>query len=95
MEAVRHSANSHRTDIGRQVCVERRNELFHRHLASIAEAERETPRMDARISAGAALYIGPLAEHHLHGILQHGTDRRRIGLYLKPGVVCALIGNPK
>ena len=95
MKAVRHGADVHRAYIRRQMGVERRDKLLHRHPASIAEAERETPRMDARISAGAALYIGPLAQHGLHGILQNGADCRCIGLHLKTCVVCTLVGDPK
>mgnify|MGYP000173064194 CR=1 FL=1 len=54
-----------------------------------------TVGMDARIGAGAALYIGPLAQHGLHGILQNGADCRCIGLHLKTCVVCTLVGDPK
>ena len=95
MKAVRHRLDVHRAYIRRQMGIERRDKLLHRHLASIAEAERETPRMDARIRAGAALYIGPLAQHGLHGILQNGADCRRVGLHLKACVVCTLVGDPK
>ena len=95
MKAVRHRLDVHRAYIRRQMGVERWNKLLHRHPASIAEAERETPRMDARIGAGAALYIRPLAQHGLHGILQNGADCRCVGLHLKAGVVCTLVGDPK
>ena len=95
VEAVRHGPDVHCADVRRQVGVERGHDFLHRHFASIAEAERETSRMDAGIGAGAALYIGPLAQHGLHGILQNGADCRRIGLHLKACVVCTLVGDPK
>ena len=95
MEVVRHRLDVYRADIRRQMRVERGHQLCHGHLASIAEAERETSRMDAGIGAGAAFYIGPLAQHGLHGILQNGADCRCIRLHLKACVVCTLVGDPK
>ena len=58
VEAVRHGPDVHCADVRRQVGVERGHDFLHRHFASIAEAERETPRMDAGIGAGAAFDIG-------------------------------------
>ena len=95
VEAVRHGADVHRADVRRQVGVERGHDFLHRHFASIAEAERETPRMDAGIGAGAALDVGAAAEHRLHRVLQNRADRGRIWLDLEPGIAGALVGNPK
>ena len=71
VEAVRHGPDVHCADVRRQVGVERGHDFLHRHFASIAEAERETPRMDAGIGAGAALDVGAAAEHCLHRVLQN------------------------
>ena len=53
VEAVRNGPDVHCADVRRQVGVERGHDFLHRHFASIAEAERETSRMDAGIGAGA------------------------------------------
>ena len=95
MESFRHRPDFQRPDIRRQMGVERGHDFFRRNFASIAEAERETPRMNARIGAGTALYIGAAAQRGLHGVLQNGADRGCVGLHLKPRVVRALIGDPQ
>ena len=95
VEVLWHGLNFQRADIRRQMRVERLHHLFRRDLASIAETERETPRMDAGIGAGAALDVGAAAEHRLHRVLQNRADRGRIWLDLKPGIAGALVGNPK
>ena len=95
VEAVRHGPDVHCADVRRQVGVERGHDFLHRHFASIAEAERETPRMDAGIGAGAALDVGAAAEHRLHRVLQNRADRGRIWLDLEPGIAGALVAYPK
>ena len=95
VEAVRHGPDVHCADVRRQVGVERGHDFLHRHFASIAEAERETPRMDAGIGAGAALDVGAAAEHSLHRVLQNRADRGRIWLDLEPGIAGALVAYPK
>ena len=95
VEAVRHGADVHRADVRWQVGVERGHDFLHRHFASIAEAERETPRMDAGIGAGAALDVGALPEHRLHRVLQNRADRGRIWLDLEPGIAGAFVAYPK
>ena len=94
VEVLGHGQNFQCADVRRQVGVERLHHLFRRDLASIAETKRETPRMNAGIGAGAALYIGAAAQHPLHGVLHSGADGRRIGLHLKPAVIRAFIGDP-
>ena len=95
VEVVRHRLDAYRADIRRQMRVERGHQLCHGHLASIAETERETPRMDAGIGAGAAFYIGPLAQHRLHGVLQDRAHRRCVGLHLETGVAGAFVAYPE
>ena len=95
VEVVRHRLDVYRADIRRQMRIERGHQLCHGHLASIAEAERETPRMDAGIGAGAAFYIGPLAQHRLHGVLQDRAHRRCVGLHLETGVAGAFVAYPE
>ena len=75
--------------------VECGHDFLHWHFASIAEAERETPRMDTGIGAGAALDVGTLPEHRLHRVLQNRADRGRIWLDLEPGVAGAFVAYPK
>ena len=77
MKAVRHRLDVHRAYIRRQMGVERRDKLLHRHPASIAEAERETPRMDA-----ASVREQPL--HRAAGPARpawHPAKRRRLSVH--------------
>lgn len=95
MKTIRHRLQGQSADIRRQMGIERRNDLIRRNFASITETERETPRMNARVGAGTSLDIGAAAQCRLHGVLQHRADRGCVGLYLKPGIPGAFIGDPQ
>ena len=95
VETFRHFGRLPHPDIRRQVGVEGQRQPPQRHMPSIVEAQRETPRMDAGVGARAPFDIRPAAEHGLHRVLQSLADGRRVGLHLEARIPGALIGKPE
>ena len=95
VESRRDRLHGQGADVRRQMRVEGGHQLFRRDLPIVTETQRETPRMDAGIGAGAALYIGAAAQRRLHGVLQGRADRGGVGLHLEPRVAGAFVGDPQ